>query len=110
MKFTRRALYEPYNCMTRKTLPRGSKMYKAVLACALERGFKSEAWGTTEQIKELNGRVRDGEVGVTVTWNGETSIAFNAEQLEDPFVFQRIPTGFKPISPHIADPSGIPSL
>ena len=85
-------------------------MHKAVLARALERGYKSEAWGTTAQIEELNGRVRDGEVGVAVTWNGETSIAFNAEQLEDPFVFQRIPTGCKPIFSHIADPSGIPSL
>ena len=95
MKFTRLALYEPYNCMTRKTFPRGSKMYAYVLARALKCGYKSEAWGTTWQIEQLKGKVRDGEEGVTVNWVGDTSsVVFNAEQLEDPSVFlSRLPPG-----------------
>ena len=100
--------YHPYSCVTGNTFPSGFSA-KACTARALERGYKSEAWGTSKQIEQLNGKVRDGEKGVTVNWVGRTSIAFNAEQLVDPFVFQRTPTGCKPIS-HIVDPSGIASL
>ena len=81
MKFTRLALYEPYSCKTRKSFRAASPSlleHKAVI----ERGYKSNAWGTTQYIEKINGKIRHGEEGVDIPCLSPFTF-FNAEQLVD---------------------------